>query len=235
MKIIIDPGHGGVWRPTPPRGDPGVVTPDGKKIESHYTWIYALTVKDVFEKAGFEVVMTREHDEYTTPLRDRTKLSSPGDLFISIHFDTYVGGKKLIYFAAQNQQISSDSVDLAKSIDRHLQTGDLRPSTSSRFGRLYIDDNKCPAILVEVDRIDKADASMDARLDFANRLLVGVREYLGITDDSSGVIDESELPPFNTPFQRVFIVEGNHEYQLDIERMSIIGDKLYIALKSAYN
>lgn len=235
MRIIIDPGHGGVWRPTPPRGDPGVVTPDGKKIESHYNWIYSLTVKDVFEKAGFEVVMTREHDEYTVLLKDRTKFATPEDLFISIHFDTYVGGKRLIYFAAQNQSIREESINLAQTIDKHLKTGDLRPSTSSRFGRLYIDDNKCPAILVEVDRIDRADSSMEARLEFANMLLSGVREYLGITDDSSGIVDSVELPPFNTPFQRVFIVEGNHEYQLDIDRMSIIGDKLYIALKPSYN
>lgn len=235
MKIIIDPGHGGVWRPNPPKGDPGVVTPDGKKVESHYNWIYALTVKEIFEKSGFEVVMTRNHDEYTVPLKERTKLASSEDLFISIHFDTYVGGKRMIYFAEQNPAIRTDSLELAKTVDKYLQTGDLRPSTSSRFGRLYIDDNKCPAILVEVDRIDRANPSTESRLEFANKLLSGVREYLGLDGEHGGVIDGEELPPFNTPFQRVFIVEGDNEYQLDVERMSIIGDKLYIALKSEYN
>jgi hypothetical protein len=37
---------------------------------------------------------------------------------------------------------------------------------------------------------------------------------------------------FPTPFQRVFVIEGGVEKQLEIERMSIVGDKLYIAVKS---
>jgi N-acetylmuramoyl-L-alanine amidase len=231
MRIIIDPGHGGVWRPEPPKGDPGVVTADGKKIESYYTWIYSKAVKEIFEKSGFDVVLTREHDEYTVPLTERTKFAKEGDLFISIHFDSYIGGRRMIYFAGQNQKIRADSIKLAEAVDKHLKTGDLRPSTSSRFGRLYIDDNKCPSILVEVDRIDRADSSVEARLEFANLLLLGVKEYLGITGDAGGAIDNDELPAFSTPFQRVFIIEDGVQTQLSIERMSIVGDKLYIAVK----
>lgn len=230
MRIIIDPGHGGVWRPNPPRGDPGVVTPDGKKIESHYNWIYAQTLRDILTKAGFEVLMTREHDDYTVDNRERTKETTPEDLFISIHFDTYVGGRRMIYFAGLSNLLSEDSLRLAREIDSYLDTKDIRSSVSSRFGRLYIDDAKCPAILIEVDRIDRADDSMEARLGFANNVLSGIRDYLGVFEPPGGVIDEDELPRFNTPFQRVFIIENGQEKQLDISRMSIVGDKLYIAL-----
>jgi len=231
VKIVIDPGHGGVWRPEPPRGDPGVVTPDGKKIESYYNWIYSQSAKSVLERAGFEVVLTREHNDYTVPLTERTKFATEKDLFISIHFDSYIGGRRMIYYAGQNQRIRADSIKLAEAVDKHLRTGDLRPSTSSRFGRLYIDDNKCPAILVEVDRIDRADSSLEARLEFANLLLLGIQEYLGVTGGAGGIIDNDELPAFSTPIQRVFLIEGGVEKQLSVERMGIVGDKLYIALK----
>ena len=231
MKIIIDPGHGGVWRPTPPRGDPGVVTPDGNKIESHYNWIYANTLRDILVKAGFEVVMTREHDNHTVDNRERTRATEPGDIFISIHFDSYIGGRRMIYFAGLNNNLRDESIRLAKALDTYLETKDLRASTSSRFGRLYIDDAKCPAVLVEVDRIDRADGSMEARLDFANNILSGIRDFLGVFEAPGGVIDEDEMPRFNTPFQRVFLIENGQERQLDVDRMSVVGDKLYIALK----
>ena len=231
MKIVIDPGHGGRWRPSPPRGDPGVVTPDGEKIESHYNWLYAQTLRDVLQKAGFEVVMTREHDNYTVDNRERTRATEPGDLFISIHFDSVVGGRRMIYFAGLNNALRDDSLKFAKEVDAHLKTKDLRSSTTSRFGRLYIDDAKCPAILIEVDRIDRADGSVGARLEFANNVLSGIMDYLGVFELPGGVIDEDEIPVFATPFQRVFVIENGTERQLDISRMSIVGDKLYIALR----
>lgn len=232
MTIFIDPGHGGVWRPNPPKGDPGVVSPDGKKIESAYNFLYACTLRDVLAAAGFSVVLTREHDDYMVPYSNRTSLPGRDDLFIAIHFDTWSGGKQMIYYAGlvDKHGLVADSQKLAKAMDYHLHYGDIRSSTSSRFGRLYIDDTKCPSILIEVDRIDRADSSMEARLEFSNRVLHGIREYLGISDRTGGEVDGDKT--FNTPFQRVFVIDKNGaEKQLDIERMSIVGDKLYIALK----
>lgn len=235
MKIFIDPGHGGVWRPNPPKGDPGVVTPDGKKIESHYTFLYACTLRDVLEAAGFHVVMTRDHDEYTVDNALRTVGTQRDDLFIALHFDTWSGGKKLIYYAGlvDKHGLHEDSLKLAKALDKHLQTNDIRSSTTSRFGRLYIDDAHCPSVLIEIDRIDRADDSMTARLEFSNLVLQALREHLNIKERPGGEVD-SPTKTFNTPFQRVFIIdENNVQKQLtNIDRMSIVGDKLYIALKS---
>lgn len=221
MKIIIDPGHGGRWRPNPPKGDPGVVSIDGTKVESAYNFMYATTLREVLVKAGFDVVMTRDHDEHTIDNRLRTKETTQDSLMISLHFDTWQGGKRLIYYAALNPQISEASLKLAEAIDKHVKTGDIRKSTSSRFSRLYIDDSKGAAVLIEVDRIDRADDSEAARTDFANKVLAGINEYLG---------KKTQL--FDTPFQRVFVIENGEQRQLtNIERMSIVGDKLYIALK----
>lgn len=214
MKIVIDPGHGGRWRPTPPPGDPGVVY--GDKLESYYNFQYALSLKKELEKAGYTVVMTRDHDDYTVPNIERTRSTVSGDLFISIHFDSNIGGKKLIYYAGLRD--SEESKRLALSVDKYLGTRDIRSSTSSRFGRLYIDDAKCPAILIEVDRIDNADNSPSAKGSFSEKVLRGINDYLN-------------KPQFDTPFQRVFVIEDGVERQLDIEKMSVVGDKLYIRLK----
>lgn len=256
MKIIIDPGHGGVWRPQPPRGDPGVV--HGTKIESRYTWLYAQTLRDVLSGAGFSVVMTRSHDNYTVPLRERTVMTRPEDLFISLHFDSVVGGRRMIFFAGQNNNIRGESIRLAENLDEYLKTGVIRPSTTSRFGRLYIDDARCPAVLVEIDRIDRADGSLEARRNFANLILAGIGKHLApkrmatqigqaqqpapnpapspapnpAPNPTPNPASQQATPPrFNTPFQRVFILRGREKTQLNIERMSIVGDKLYIAIK----
>lgn len=213
MRIFIDPGHGGVWRPNPPKGDPGVVSPDGKKIESNYTWLYSLKLREILSNAGFDVVLTREHNEHT--ITNRTRGTTPEDLFISIHFDTYLpGGRKMIYYAGLKND--SESKRFARVMDEYLKTGNIQPSTNSRFGRLYIDDAKCPAILIEVDKITDADDSEETMVAFSNKVLDGIRRYVG---------------KFSTPFQRVFLIENDVQRQLEIERMSIVGDKLYIVTK----
>lgn len=224
MKIFVDPGHGGVW----PKGDPGVVTQDGKKIESYYTWMYGNKLVNYLNKNGFKAVLTRNQDEYKIPYSDRTKNTQQGDLLISLHFDTYVGGKRLIYYGQQER-----SKELAEKIDEFFSSGDLRASTSSRFGRLYIDDAKCPAVLVEVDRIDKATLDEDAMKAFCEDILQGIKKFMGHeieSEDKSGQIEDEDRPQITTPFTRVFLVTPDNESQeIPVNRMSIVGDKLYIA------
>lgn len=208
MVIHIDAGHGGRWRPNPPQGDPGVVL--GNRLESHYTFQYALRLRDVLSAAGFTVRLTRDQDEYTIDNKLRTRETKPGDVFISLHFDS-VGGRRLIYYAGLKG--GAESLNLARSIDKHFGSGDLRASTSSRFGRLYIDDAKCPAILIEINTIDKADDSEAAMTEFAQKVLSGLREYTGSP---------------SMPFERVFIVGETTTTELSVEKMSIVGNKLYV-------
>lgn len=222
MTIYIDPGHGGVW----PKGDPGVVSEDGQKIESFYTWKYANALQNYLEERGFDTELTRKQDEYKIPYSQRTSSATEDDILISIHFDTYLGGKKLIYYGQQEE-----SQELAESIDRFFASGDLRPSTSSRFGRLYIDDAVCPSVLVEVDRIDRASLEEAVVKSFCKDIAQGLDLFLGEevdVEENSGQIDGDT--GINTPFKRVFIVSPtNNSVEMPVDRMSIVGDKLYIA------
>ncbi len=78
--IVLDPGHGGQ--------DPGAISASGK-YEKDLVLKMAKETKDLLEKAGFKVVLTRSRDEFIS-LRGRIKKAheANGDLFISIHADS---------------------------------------------------------------------------------------------------------------------------------------------------
>ena len=200
--IIIDAGHGGVW----PNGDPGAVW-DGK-VESHYAFLYANALSAYLESFGMETKLTRTQDEYKTPFKERTSGAKPGDLFISIHFDT-VYGQRLVYYAGEND--TYDSIGLATRLASSLKCK-VVSSTESRFGRLYIDDAKCQSVLVEVAPINEASSKEEDVTAFCKKVY------------------EALKPKVSTPFKRVFLVDkDNVSKELPVERMSIVGDKLYIA------
>ena len=78
--VVIDPGHGGQ--------DPGAVSPTGL-FEKTITLSVSLQLRDALAESGrYDVVMTRDHDEYL-PLRERVRRArdAGADLFISIHAD----------------------------------------------------------------------------------------------------------------------------------------------------
>lgn len=223
MIIYIDPGHGGVW----PKGDPGVVSQDGEKIESYYNWIYANALQDYLQRRGVESELTRDDDVYKIPYSQRTHKQTSRDLMVSIHFDTYLGGKKLIYYST-----NEESKRLAESVDRFFGSGDLRSSLSSRFNGLYIDDADCPAILIEVDRIDRASLEKSVINAFCEDVYLGIKDFIdediAHVEDASGEIEGDK--EIKTEFTRVFLVSPENEsVELPVERMNIVGDKLYIA------
>lgn len=75
--IILDAGHGGK--------DPGAIGPSGLQ-EKEVVLDITLRVKNVLEKKGFEIVMTRDKDIFIS-LNERTEIASKtkADLFVSIH------------------------------------------------------------------------------------------------------------------------------------------------------
>ena len=79
--IAIDAGHGGI--------DPGAIGSRGV-FEKTITLMYANRLRDVLQKKGFKVIMTRSTDK-TIPLSQRVKIAQDGnaDLFISFHADAH--------------------------------------------------------------------------------------------------------------------------------------------------
>jgi N-acetylmuramoyl-L-alanine amidase len=76
-RVVVDAGHGG--------HDPGAIGPGGLK-EKDVVLDVAREVKDLLEKEGYEVFLTRDHDEFLS-LEERTVIANEknADLFVSIH------------------------------------------------------------------------------------------------------------------------------------------------------
>lgn len=79
--IVIDAGHGGA--------DPGARGVSGRTQESYNTLFVAKDVQALLERAGADVVMTRDSDVFV-PLETRVAIAnrSGADIFISIHNDS---------------------------------------------------------------------------------------------------------------------------------------------------
>lgn len=172
--IIIDPGHGGQ--------DSGAVDPNREVMEKDAALAIALTLKYLMtheeEPGKWSVVLTRTGDYKPTYFK-RTSLAKDfnADVFVSIHFnspETY----GLVYYRAEDPDPKSQK--LARVIAGECGYRRLWPSTSSRFGRLYIDDVRweTPAVLVEVDPIDKYEDSKEYRIKKATCILNGLKQYL---------------------------------------------------------
>ncbi len=77
-KIAIDPGHGGK--------DPGCINERLGLREKDIALDIALTLKELLENGGYQVILTRKNDSYLS-LEERPAIanSEGADLFISIH------------------------------------------------------------------------------------------------------------------------------------------------------
>ena len=80
IVIVLDPGHGG--------RDPGSIGSTGLE-EKRVTWAMAKNIRDELTSRGYEVVFTREGDEYIN-LQDRIDFARnrQADMFVSIHADS---------------------------------------------------------------------------------------------------------------------------------------------------
>jgi N-acetylmuramoyl-L-alanine amidase len=80
--IVIDPGHGGI--------DPGALGGGGVQEKNITLAVGRALKKELLSTGRYRVMMTRDKDVYI-PLRDRFKVArdNGGDLFISLHADSY--------------------------------------------------------------------------------------------------------------------------------------------------
>ena len=79
--VVLDPGHGG--------HDPGAVGPHGLR-ESDVNLAVSLATRDSLEAAGYEVVLTRQSDEFI-PIGVRARMANQvnADCFVSIHCNAF--------------------------------------------------------------------------------------------------------------------------------------------------
>jgi N-acetylmuramoyl-L-alanine amidase len=187
--ICLDPGHGDTRGA--PNYDAGAIF--GDRHEAEAALEMALTCKFVLSDA-WNVFLTRNGLGGGKPsLEGRVQFARNvrAVAFVSIHYDIQ-GGSSLVYYSP-----NSVSKALADEAGRAFGYGEAfeRPSSSSRFGRLYIDDfdptdtpTTRPAVLLEVGPLDQAppagDAGRDARLAWAQKLNTALASLLPAAADA---------------------------------------------------
>jgi N-acetylmuramoyl-L-alanine amidase len=126
--IVIDPGHGGK--------DSGALAKDGA-MEKDFNLAAALTLRSALEKRGFEVVLTRETDEFL-PLADRVKIARDrkADLFLSLHSDADPQAQAK---GATVYTLSQRGAARAKALADTQDWGVEEASAQSRVGSILLD------------------------------------------------------------------------------------------------
>ena len=80
-RVVIDPGHGG--------RDVGTGSPDNPNFEKRMTLDWALRLRSLLEKQGYEVLLTRTNDvEISLAQRVFIAEEAQAGLFISLHFNS---------------------------------------------------------------------------------------------------------------------------------------------------
>ncbi|HEX4826055.1 MAG TPA: N-acetylmuramoyl-L-alanine amidase [Candidatus Polarisedimenticolaceae bacterium] len=121
--VVIDPGHGGV--------ETGAVGPGGLQ-EKDVTLDLARRLKDLLQKQGVTVVLTRD-DDRVLPLDDRTAIANQNraELFLSLHLNASkrkaaVGAET--YFLAPSAS-DADAKSSAAAENASPSAGDATPAT----------------------------------------------------------------------------------------------------------
>ncbi|MFJ5621718.1 SH3 domain-containing protein [Peribacillus loiseleuriae] len=138
--IVLDPGHGG--------HDPGTLGVGGT-MEKDLTLRTARLLQAKLEKAGANVLLTRNLDSYITlPARVEISQLNIADAYISIHYDatedTRINGITTYYYHTYQQQ-------LAKVLDDALSTALQINNRGYRFGDYHVlRENNQSASLLEL-------------------------------------------------------------------------------------
>ena len=176
-KILLDPGHGG--------RDNGAVW--GFTEEDDLNLAIAAYTRDLLEAKAFEVLMTREADEYIT-LTQRVRIANREKvhLFVSIHCDAFhritaSGMSVHIYTRTTQSLLPANCIndEFVKRFPAHKQRGVKR----SNFHVLR--ETRMPAVLVECEFISNEKTrdwlnQLENQLALAESITAGIEHWFDI-------------------------------------------------------
>jgi len=176
VRICIDPGHGG--------SDTGALAPHGWR-EKDVNLMQARAIRDALEKAGFQVLMTRDDDTFPG-LYDRPKLAydSHVDAFISVHHNATPAHRnpRVVRHTAAYAS-TSNGLALARCIQRHIAPILAPvPDAGAQLRSYAVCRNPAvPSCLLEVDFINLPEGEAES-WDPIRQKKVATAVVLGILD-----------------------------------------------------
>jgi len=225
FKICLDPGHGGQGHiPNYKRGPTGL-------READINLQVALHLREMLQKAGVTVIMTRVDDSYVSlPMRSQIANENHADFFISLHHNgsqnpktnytsTWYHGdaddsRPSLDLARYIQQGVSDALRLPTSAATGLYSDRL--ITAAGFGVLRL--TECPAVLCEASFYSNPEE--EARLkQEAYRKREAYGYFLGIAryveaGFPKGVLlkpQHESVIQTKTPSLQIRVMDGLHE------------------------
>jgi len=195
-KIVIDPGHGGVFR--------GAIGLEGLD-EADVNLGVALYLWGLLDEAGAEVYLTRKTDRdfvdgdkmaLRRDLQARVAVTDSvvPDVFISLHHNADFGGDRTFNEIQVYHKIGDDgpSLDIARIVARHLRGNIGETKTRVLPGNYYVLRNsKVPSILCEPSYISNPHVESKLKLWDKQRLEAEVY-FLALVDYFARGIPEIE-------------------------------------------
>jgi N-acetylmuramoyl-L-alanine amidase len=177
--IVIDPGHGGA--------DGGAAA--NGLIEEDVNLAIGLTLRDLFELNGFNVIMTRETDisihdagitgnrkQKTSDLKNRLKLAEaqPDTIFISIHQNKFTSARSRgtqIFYGGKNPLSERLAKLMQDDFAGMLQPENKRACKKAGKNLFLMYEATCPSVLVECGFLSNADdAALLAKPEYQNKI-----------------------------------------------------------------
>ncbi len=167
--VILDAGHGGE-----DGGALGHV--DGREVyEKDINLAITLTLRDLLEAEGINVILTRERDvllyDRNTDYHGRKKVldlaarlhvgqSTPGALFVSIHMNAFTQAKYRglqVYYSPNHALSQTLAEHIQDRTKKQLQPDNHRQIKAAGADIFLLEHLKCPAVLVECGFLSNAD------------------------------------------------------------------------------
>lgn len=196
VTVAIDPGHGGF--------DPGKVGVDGT-LEKEINLSISLILKEILEKNGISVIMTRTEDKAvgqsdsgeTKKLEDMKNRvavinESNADLAVSIHQNSFTAesskGAQVFYYpsSAEGERLAvliQEKIKLSVEDDNHR----LAKSNDSYY---MLKKTTCPIVIVECGFLSNyAEAALLNEKEYQQKIAAGIAEGIGeFLSYSDGVV-----------------------------------------------
>ncbi len=193
VSICLDPGHGG--------SDPGSLSPHGWK-EKDVNLMQARAIRDALQKAGFQVIMTRDGDSFPS-LYERPQLAVDQhvDAFISIHHNaTAVNRDPRLARHTTTYASTSNGLALAACIQKHVGQvlAPVQNAGAQMKSYAVCRNPAVPSCLIEVDFINLPEGEEES-WDPDRLKKVADAVVLGILDWMTDPAKKAEPGPEDLP------------------------------------
>ena len=176
VRICVDPGHGG--------SDTGALSPHGW-FEKDVNLMQARAIRAALEKAGFQVIMTRDNDTFPA-LYDRPKMAYDGrvDAFISVHHNATAANRNpRVARHTTAYAATSNGLALARCIQSHIgpTLAPVKDAGAQMRSFAVCRNPVVPSCLLEVDFINLPEGEAES-WDAARQKKVATAVVMGVLD-----------------------------------------------------